>query len=311
MDDFVTGTNYGCAIEGTLLRAFYFSLEIASIGDTNGDGIVDFAISSSLYNDRRGIVYVIFGHDKQDIHSIDLDDINTNMKIFITHSGNNAGIGVSVSCAGDINGDGIDDFIIGSLFAGAYVIYGKIDLFVNLDLNFLSQANGFSVTGANDVNAGFSVVGNIDVNQDGISDVAVACPYDKVGNRVYVIYGTLNKYRSNINLPLLASDQGLVVVTSNIGDRSGYHITSVGDYNNDTFVDLLICAPSAVWKSDNIAIGAVFILLLMLLQAPLNLRHWLLIRCWHPHIAPPRHLEPSQPTSRLLFRLLFQLNFHL
>jgi hypothetical protein len=122
-------TNKGFAFEGTLLRSFYFSLEIASIGDINGDGMVDFAISSSLYNDRRGIVYVIFGHDGKDIHSIDLDDGSNSMKVAITHSGNNAGIGVSVSSAGDVNGDGMDDFIIGSLFAGAYVIYGKIDLF--------------------------------------------------------------------------------------------------------------------------------------------------------------------------------------
>src|SRR5688572_20636275 len=64
--------------------------------------------------------------------------------------------GGSVASAGDINGDGYDDFIIGARFgdnggtsAGeAYVIFGKASGFTNIDLSTLLTTQGFIIQGA-------------------------------------------------------------------------------------------------------------------------------------------------------------------
>jgi len=100
-------------------------------------------------------------------------------------------IGVSVSPAGDVNGDGVDDIIIGSPYADppalvaysnggiAYVFFGR-DVaqtgipFVNFNLGNMNPTVGFRILGAaqND-NLGVSVAGVGDTNSDGVDDIAV------------------------------------------------------------------------------------------------------------------------------------------
>jgi len=110
--------------------------------------------------------------------------------------------GRSVSSAGDVNGDGIDDLIIGayrgdnggSNAGEAYVIFGKSTGLANIDLSTLTPADGFVIQGdtTNDY-AGRSVSAAGDVNGDGIDDLIVGAPYgDNGGNyagQAYVIFG--------------------------------------------------------------------------------------------------------------------------
>jgi Ca2+-binding RTX toxin-like protein len=113
--------------------------------------------------------------------------------------------GYSVSSAGDFNGDGLADIIVGAPNAdpdgrtntgAAYVIFGKVSGFSDIDLASLSATDGFRIAGpAGQVYfglgnmAGYSVASASDVNGDGYSDLLVGVPGFYSPGTTYVIYG--------------------------------------------------------------------------------------------------------------------------
>lgn len=134
-------------------------------------------------------------------YDIDLFVLSTESGSFtLTGAEENDYTGVSVASAGDFNGDGYGDIIIGANgasraadFAGlAYVVFGK-ETSVNIDLSdFTSGENGFLILGAaiND-HLGTKVSGAGDVNGDGIDDVIIGAPTGGITSNgtAYVVYG--------------------------------------------------------------------------------------------------------------------------
>ena len=131
--------------------------------------------------------------------------------------------GASVSDAGDVNGDGVDDVIIGSR-RESYVVFGNNSGFPSsLDLSTLDGTNGFVI------NSGGSISGAGDVNGDGIDDLIIS-----TNGKSYVVFGNNSGFPSSLDLSTLDGTNGFVMT------NSGFRVRGAGDVNGDGFDDVII-----------------------------------------------------------------------
>jgi len=234
---------------------------VSSAGDVNGDGLDDLLVGQRKWNNPSvpGEAYVIYGQAGSSRGRIDLSTLSSSQG-FTIQGGNGEVFGHSVSSAGDVNGDGIDDLIVGAqggndggTDAGeAYVIYGQAGTRGRIDATTLSPSQGFVIQGdtAGDL-LGECVSSAGDVNGDGIGDLIVSAPRGDDGGRdaaeAYVIYGQTGTSRGRLDLTTLSASQGFVIQGEDIGAAmSGYgglQVSSAGDVNGDGIGDLLVGSP--------------------------------------------------------------------
>ncbi len=184
-------------------------------GDINGDGLKDIIVSA-LNGDPNGSTnagetYIIFGTQSASWGStLEVSDLNGTNGFTINGAEANSYSGVDVQAAGDINGDGFDDILIGAHLGDgaetdsgvAYLVYGKASGFASvLELSDINGISGFKINGINtDDQAGFSISSTGDINGDGFDDIIVGASYADPDGRSnagesYIIYGsdTLNQ----------------------------------------------------------------------------------------------------------------------
>jgi FG-GAP repeat len=233
---------------------------VSNAGDINGDGIDDLIIGSSqsdINGTSSGQSYVLFGSRSGFSSSIDLSTINGTNGFKINGIVADDNSGRSVSSAGDINGDGIDDLIIGAFGANtdvsrsgqSYVVYGNAA--PELDLNGTNNLiSGFRINGiAAGDNACWSISNAGDINGDGIDDLMIGAPNaDPNGTdsgQSYVVFGSRSGFSANFNLSTLNGTNGFKINGITAGDNSGRSLSSAGDINGDGIDDLIIGAPNA------------------------------------------------------------------
>lgn len=209
-----------------------FGYSVASAGDVNGDGFSDVIVGAALFDGGQsyeGRAYVYHGSSS---------GLSTTAAWTAESDQASALFGISVSTAGDVNGDGYSDVIVGaraydagSIDEGrAYVYHGS-----ESGLSPIAAWTGES----NQIGAlyGTSVASAGDVNGDGYSDVIVGAPLFDSGNndegRTYVYYGSATG---------LALTAAWTAESNQTSAQFGYSVASAGDVNGDGYSDVIVGA---------------------------------------------------------------------
>ncbi|MBS1517960.1 MAG: FG-GAP repeat protein [Bacteroidetes bacterium] len=197
----------------------YFGNSVSSAGDVNGDGYTDLTVGAHGYNANTGRAYLLDYYMKNEITS----------DLKMTGEGIDNYFGRSVSSAGDVNGDGYSDVIVGAYYnigkGRAYIYYGGL---------FADNIPDVVMTGDSNYNYfGNSVSSAGDVNGDGYSDVIIgAYGYNSNAGRAYIYYG---------GAPM--NNVADVIMSGEAADNVfGYSVSSAGDVNGDGYSDVIVGA---------------------------------------------------------------------
>jgi hypothetical protein len=226
-----------------------FGSAVASLGDLNGDSILDIAVGAPLDDDGgtdRGAVWILFMNAD--------GTVQFSQKISSTAGGftgtldDNDQFGNAVASIGDLNNDGINDIAVGAKLSddgggdrgAVWLLFLNINGTVRSTLK-ISDVSGDFAGALNDGDYfGSAVAGINDLDGDGIEDIAVGATGDDDGGNdrgaVWILFmnadGTV-RFEQKISETSGNFNGGLTD-----GNQFGSAVSSIGDMNGDGIIDL-------------------------------------------------------------------------
>jgi hypothetical protein len=230
----------GWMVEGEMKNA-YMGTAVAGAGDIDDDGYADVLVGIPGYTDiygHYGAVYMYKGSE---------DGLGDSRDWYAYGSQEDSQFGMEVNSAGDVNGDGYEDVLVGAPrydhYDGAYTFYdaGAVYLYLgdqyNLSMDYAWSYIGYrggDILGTSAASAG-------DLNNDGCADIAIGAPGYNTGGlldtgRVYVFYGCQETVSGLNNEPdwEYTYEQAYA--------KTGIDVSSAGDTNDDGYDELLVGA---------------------------------------------------------------------
>jgi hypothetical protein len=241
-----TPANANGVIEGNLV-SLTMGNSVSSAGDVNGDGYSDVIVCAIAYENGQSFEGAAF------VYHGSASGISSTAAAILEGNQVNSWFGFSVSSAGDVNGDGYSDVVVGAKYydngqtneGAAFVYHGS--------------TSGISTTASailesNQVNTrmGSSVSSAGDVNGDGYSDVIVGAPYYDNGQSgegaVLVYHGSANG---------ISTTASAILDSNHASAQMGNSVSSAGDVNGDGYSDVIVGVSN--YDNGQLNEGAVFL----------------------------------------------------
>ncbi|MFO0782322.1 MAG: FG-GAP-like repeat-containing protein [Phycisphaerales bacterium] len=227
----------------------WFGISVSSAGDVNHDGYDDVIVGAAAWDngqDNEGAAFLYLGS---------ANGLSASPSWQVESNQAGASMGIAVAGAGDVNGDGYADVLVGASR------YSKVQSNEGGVYVYLGKASGLSTTSVailesnqNDAHLGAAVASAGDVNGDGRADIIVGAPeYDNGQNdegRVWVYLGTPTGISTT---PVWSAE------SNQAGARMGNSVACAGDVNGDGYADVVVGAYLA--DQPNVDEGMAFVFL--------------------------------------------------
>jgi len=210
----------------------YFGISVSSAGDVNGDGYSDVIVGANRYDNGEtdeGMAFVYHGSSS---------GLSASANWTAESDQENAHFGISVSQAGDVNGDGYSDVIVGAYgYDNGETDEGRAFVYHGSSSGLSASFNWSAESNQADARFGYSVSWAGDVNGDGYSDVIVGSHgYDNgqtYEGRAFVYNGSSSGLSASFNWSAESNQENAYF---------GWSVSSAGDVNGDGYSDVIVGA---------------------------------------------------------------------